>query len=77
LAAKVELPMQTIIPRELVIDSSYISCGEYPVCLDLIARGTIDVNPMMSAVAPLAEGPTWFDRLHKGAEGLIKVILEP
>jgi L-iditol 2-dehydrogenase len=77
LASKVELPMQTIVTRELTINSSYISCGEYPACLDLIARGTIDVEPLISAVAPLADGPAWFRRLHDGGDGLIKVILEP
>jgi L-iditol 2-dehydrogenase len=77
LASKVELPMQAIVTRELTINSSYISCGEYPACLDLIARGTIDVDPLMSAVAPLADGPAWFQRLRDGGEGLIKVILEP
>jgi L-iditol 2-dehydrogenase len=77
LASKVELPMQTIVTRELTINSSYISCGEYPACLDLIARGTINVEPLISAVAPLVDGPAWFQRLHDGTEGLIKVILEP
>jgi L-iditol 2-dehydrogenase len=77
LAAKVELPMQTIVTRELTVNSSYISCGEYPACLDLMARGAIDVQPLISAVAPLADGAKWFERLHAGNEGLIKVILEP
>lgn len=77
LAKSVDLSMQTVVTRELTINSSYISCGEYPACLDLIARGAIDVQPMISAVAPLADGAAWFERLHKGNEGLIKVILEP
>jgi L-iditol 2-dehydrogenase len=77
LAAKVELPIQTIVTRELTVNSSYISCGEYPACLDLMARGAIDVEPMISAVAPLADGAAWFQRLQTGNEGLIKVILEP
>jgi L-iditol 2-dehydrogenase len=77
LAKSVAVSMQTVITRELTINSSYISCGEYPACLDLIARGAIDVEPLMSAVAPLADGPAWFQRLHEGNEGLIKVLLEP
>jgi L-iditol 2-dehydrogenase len=77
LADKVEMPMQTIVTRELTIDSSYISCGEYPACLDLMARRAIDVEPLISGVAPLADGPKWFERLHAGNEGLMKVILEP
>ena len=77
LADKVELPTQTIVTRELTVNSSYISCGEYPACLDMMARGAIDVDPLIIAVASLADGPAWFQRLHAGNEGLIKVILEP
>jgi len=28
-------------------------------------------------VAPLSEGPEWFDRLHRRERGLVKVVLEP
>jgi L-iditol 2-dehydrogenase len=77
LASKVELPVQAIVTRELTVGGSYVSCGEYPACLDLMARRMIDVEPLISAVAPLTDGPLWFQRLHAGTEGLIKVILEP
>jgi L-iditol 2-dehydrogenase len=77
LAAKIEFPIQTAVTRELTVRGSYISSGEYPACLDLIARGTIVVDPLISAVAPLAEGEAWFQRLHAANEGLVKVLLEP
>jgi L-iditol 2-dehydrogenase len=77
LASKIEFPLTTAVTRELVVRGSYISCGEYPACLDLMARGMVDVAPLISAVAPLSEGAEWFQRLHAGSEGLMKVILEP
>ena len=77
LATKIEFPMQAVVTRELTVTSSYISCGEYPVCLDLMARGAINVDPLVSAVAPLDDGAAWFQRLQAGNEGLVKVILEP
>jgi L-iditol 2-dehydrogenase len=77
LASKVDLPIQNIVARELSLIGSYCSSGEYPACMDLMTRGTIDVGPLLSAVAPLSEGPNWFRRLHAGKEGLMKVILEP
>jgi threonine dehydrogenase-like Zn-dependent dehydrogenase len=43
----------------------------------MIARGAIDVNPLISAVGPLSEGTTWFQRLYQGEKGLLKVILVP
>jgi L-iditol 2-dehydrogenase len=76
-APKVELPLQAVVTRELALLGSCASCGEYPACLDLIARGTIDVDSLMSAVAPLDEGPQWFKRLYEAKEPLMKVILEP
>jgi L-iditol 2-dehydrogenase len=77
LASHVEFPVQDIVTRELTIAGSYCSCRDYPACLDLMARKTIQVEPLISAVAPLAEGAAWFQRLHCGKEGLMKVILEP
>jgi L-iditol 2-dehydrogenase len=76
-APKVELPLQAVVTRELTLNGSCASCGEYPACLDLIARGTIDVDSLTSAIAPLAEGASWFKRLYDGKEPLMKVILEP
>jgi L-iditol 2-dehydrogenase len=43
----------------------------------MIARGAINVNPLISAVAPLSEGAKWFQRLYQKEKGLLKVILVP
>jgi len=43
----------------------------------MIAAGTVDVDPLITAVAPLAEGDRWFQRLYQKEKGLLKVILEP
>ena len=42
-----------------------------------IADGSINVTPLISQVAPLAEGEEWFKRLYSGKENLLKVILKP
>jgi len=77
LAPKVELPLQAVVTRELTLNGSCASCGEYASCLELLARGAVDVDAVISAVAPLEEGASWFQRLHKGEEGLLKVVLTP
>jgi threonine dehydrogenase-like Zn-dependent dehydrogenase len=51
--------------------------GEYPLVLDLMARGRIDVKSLISAIAPMSEGPSWFDRLYARENGLLKVVLVP
>jgi L-iditol 2-dehydrogenase len=76
-APQVELPLQAVVGRELTLCGSCASCGEYPTCLELMARGTIDVDSLVSATAPLEEGAAWFERLHGGGQGLMKVILQP
>jgi L-iditol 2-dehydrogenase len=73
----VELPLQTVVMRELTVNGSCASCGEYPACLDLLARETILVDPLISAVVPLADGARWFQTLYKGESGLLKVVLKP
>jgi threonine dehydrogenase-like Zn-dependent dehydrogenase len=74
---EVGLPLQSVITREISLFGSCASNGEYPACLELMARRRVDVRPLISAVAPLAEGPSWFKRLHDREPGLLKVILAP
>ena len=74
---QVELPLQWVVTRQVSLLGSCASSGEYPVCLDLLARGMIRVEPLISAVAPLEEGPAWFERLYRREPNLMKVILEP
>jgi L-iditol 2-dehydrogenase len=74
---KTELPLQVVVTRELTLYGSCASCGEYPACLDALARGAIQVKPLISAVAPLSEGASWFERLYQREPGLLKVVLRP
>lgn len=77
LAPTVELPLQSVVTRELSLYGSCASSGEYPVCIDMLERGDVRVDPLITAVAPLEEGPTWFARLYAGVPGAMKVILQP
>jgi len=73
-----DFPLQAVVTKEITLSGSCSSAGEYPLCLDLIARGVIDVRPMIETVAPLADGATWFERLSARDGGkYMKVILQP
>ncbi len=69
--------LQAVVTREITLNGSCSSQGEYDVCLDMIARRKINVDALLSAVAPLSEGADWFDRLYEGEPGLLKVMLQP
>jgi threonine dehydrogenase-like Zn-dependent dehydrogenase len=73
----VEVPLQVIVTKQLALYGSCAISGEYPLVLDLMARKKIDVQAIVSAVAPLEEGASWFDRLYKREPGLLKVVLTP
>lgn len=77
LAPEVKLPLQKVVSRQLKLQGSCASAGEYPLCLELIASGKIKVDRLISKVAPLAEGNEWFHRLYNKEAGLMKVILKP
>ena len=77
LAATVDFPLQEVVTRQIRVSGSCSSCGEYPACLEMIARGTVNVDALISQVAPLSEGAAWFERLHNQEQGLMKVILTP
>jgi L-iditol 2-dehydrogenase len=76
-APSVDLPLQEVVTRQLRLQGSCASSGEYPQCIDLLASGKIRVDSLISAVAPLNEGPAWFDRLYRREGNLMKVILRP
>jgi L-iditol 2-dehydrogenase len=73
----VELPLQEVVSRQLRLQGSCASNGEYPTAIKLMAEGMIQVDPLISAVAPLAEGAEWFGRLYRREPNLMKVILRP
>jgi L-iditol 2-dehydrogenase len=75
LSPTVELPLQSVVTREISVFGSCASRGEYPACLDQIACGRIDVDALKSATAPLSEGAAWFKRLYDKEKGLMKVVL--
>jgi len=77
LAKDVSLPLQAVVTRQIRLQGSCASSGEYPECLELIASGKVNVDRFISATAPLEEGPRWFDRLHRREPGLLKVLLKP
>ena len=77
LSPKVELSLQSVVTREIQVLGSCSSAGEYPACIDLLARGAIQVEPLISARVPLSEGPDWLHRLYRKEPNLMKVILQP
>ena len=42
-----------------------------------IQDGSINVKPLLSAVAKLEDGAGWFKRLYDNKEGLLNVVLTP
>jgi len=77
IAPEVSLPLQKVVTRQIRLQGSCASAGEYPRSIELMASGAINVKPLITAVAPLEEGPEWFKRLHAREQGLTKVVLTP
>lgn len=77
LTPRIGMSLQKVVTREISLFGSCSSQGEYPEALAAIARGSIKVDPLISATVPLSEGAEWFDRLYRTPEGLMKVIVTP
>ena len=77
LSPAVELPLQSVVTRQIRLQGSCAICGEYPAVLDMIARKEINLDSILSVEAPLSEGAEWFKRLYNKEPGLIKVLLKP
>jgi L-iditol 2-dehydrogenase len=74
---EVTLPLQKVVTRQLRLQGSCASAGEYPRAIELMNRGAIRVKPLITAIAPLEEGARWFERLHAREPNLMKVVLAP
>jgi L-iditol 2-dehydrogenase len=77
LEKKAEFDLQQLVAKEHTFTGSYASSGEFRDCIELVASGKINVEPLVSDVLPLKEGPDAFDRLLKAEENLLKIVLEP
>ncbi len=77
ISPQVAIPLQKVVSRQIRLQGSCASAGEYPEAMRLIASGAIQVAPLITAVAPLSEGPRWFERLHAREPNVMKVVLDP
>ena len=77
LSPEVTIPMQAVVTKQLRLQGSCAINGEYPEILELISKGVLNMEAILSAEAPLSEGAAWFERLYKKEKGLMKVILKP
>ena len=74
---EVTLPLQKAVTRQIRIQGSCASAGEYPQAIQLLISGAIKVKPLITAIAPLEDGPRWFERLYAREPNLMKVVLTP
>ena len=73
----VELPLQSVVTREISLHGTCGCNGEYPECIDLMNRGIINVAPLITAKISLADSPEWFQRLYDGDPDQMKVVVCP
>jgi len=74
---QVTLPLQKVVSRQIRLQGSCASAGEYPQAIELIASGKIRVAPLITAIAPLSDGAQWFERLHSREPNLMKIVIDP
>ena len=77
ISPQITLPLQKVVSRQIRLQGSCASAGEYQQAIDLIASGKINVDLLITAVAPLSDGPAWFERLHAREPNLMKIVLDP
>jgi L-iditol 2-dehydrogenase len=77
LSPQIKFPLQKVVTQEMKVLGSCAIKGEYELVLELLAGKKVEVNKLISAVAPLSEGAAWFERLYNKEKGLNKVILTP
>lgn len=74
---KIDFPLQKVVTTELKVLGSCAIRGEYETVLAMMETGKLSVDDQISAVAPLSEGASWFDKLYRKEGDLNKIILVP
>jgi L-iditol 2-dehydrogenase len=74
---QVALPLQKVVSRQIRLQGSCASSGEYPEAIELVSSGKVRVTPLITAIAPLSDGAQWFERLHSREPNLMKIVLDP
>ena len=73
----IEMPLQSVVTRQIRLQGSCAIAGEYPAVLDFLSQNKINTEAIISKVAPLSEGAELFHKLYQKEPGLMKVILKP
>jgi L-iditol 2-dehydrogenase len=74
---QVTLPLQKVVSRQIRLQGSCASAGEYPQAIALVSSGKIRVTRLITAIAPLSDGAQWFQRLYSREPNLMKIVLDP
>jgi L-iditol 2-dehydrogenase len=74
---EVPLPLQRVVTREIRLQGSCASAGEYKDAIRLMSEGAITVRPLISAMSSLEQASNWFHRLHNREAGLLKIVVVP
>jgi len=77
LSATTEFPLQQVVTRELTLFGSCGSAGEFADAVELIANGSVAVNPLITDRGRLEDAPRLFDRLYRNEPGHLKVMIRP
>ena len=77
LAPTIELPLQSVVTREITLAGTCGSAGEYPECIELMSSEQIRVQPLITATTDLEQAAGWFERLYAGDGQSMKVVVCP
>jgi (R,R)-butanediol dehydrogenase/meso-butanediol dehydrogenase/diacetyl reductase/L-iditol 2-dehydrogenase len=77
ISPNVEIPLQSVVTRQIRLQGTCAICGEYPLALDLMARKLVNVKALLGATVPLSEGELWMNKLYNREGNLLKVVLLP
>ena len=75
-AKMIEINMQSVVTRQLRIQGTYAyTHEEFGEALDFLLENKLNLDPIISAVVSLEEGPEYFHKLAKDPGKLIKVLV--
>jgi 2-desacetyl-2-hydroxyethyl bacteriochlorophyllide A dehydrogenase len=76
-AQMIEINMQQVVTRELVIYGNYVyNMEDFKNAMELLGKGEVNVDSLISKVISIEETTPMFDRLAGGDTTMIKVLVD-
>lgn len=74
--AEIKIPAVLVIRRELKLYGSFAYCHEYPIAIELLASGKVDMMPLVTHRFKIEDFLEALNAINNGGDNVIKMLIK-